>query len=107
MCYCCPHDDTSQGGPVHCQVILSESWEVSSQSLPASVQRSCSFWELQGDWQLPPDGARGVLATSVALRVAGAWCCLDSFWGIPVQLQPFRDLPPAGELGFGTWRKLG
>lgn len=90
--------------PVRC---LSQSLGDVSQSLPASLQGSCSFWEPQGDWQLPPDGARDVLAPSMAPSVPGAWCCMESSWGIPIQLQPFRDLSPAGELGFGTWGKLG
>lgn len=58
-----------------------------------SLQRSCSFWEPQGDWQLPPDGARDVPALSIAPRVPGAWCCMEPSWGISVQLQPFRHLP--------------
>lgn len=61
-----------------------------------SAQGSSRFWQPRGDWQLPPDGALDVPALSVALRVPGAWCCMESSWDIPVQLQPFRDLPPAG-----------
>lgn len=42
---CCPHNDTSQGGPVPCQVPLSQSWEVGSRSLPASPGREAAIFE--------------------------------------------------------------
>lgn len=98
--------------PVRC---LSQSLGDVSQSLPASLQGSCSFWEPRGDWQLPPDGARDVLAPSMAPSVPGAWCCMGHPYPAAALRGPFPcwragvwDMGEAGVTGLLSplWRRI-
>lgn len=88
-------------GPVPCQVFLS--WEVESRSLPASPHREAAVF-----------GSRRETGSCHQMGlVMWPWDCreLGAAWSHPgtslSSCSPSGTFPPAGELGFGTWGKLG